>query len=537
MFKSFFFLNRLIIEFNSQLRDFRIIKAFSYEKDKLNLLLQKDDEEKILEISVNPGLPYINLKSRVSIPKKNLVDFFTDYLPLKINLFEIAENDRIIKINCDKGAFYFAVRGKYTNVFLINDDYSGSFKKTEEITSVSFREEVRKINFISEFRNLLIDIDNDDPDTIRKEYPVIGKGIISEALIRKELKEVNLKNILKEIFDEIKTGDAVIFIDQQSNEVNLAFENFRIFPYTTTKKFDSAAEALNHFLIEKFSKDNFVSKKKIIERHLERELTKISNKLNNIQSQIERGSNEEELNKKGNLLLMNINSIKKGEDKIQVEDIYNNNIPVTIKLDSKLSPKQNIDLYFEKARNEKIRLAKAKQLFAELNEEYSRLNKIKEKFLSADSQDELKLIMKELKIDNTEKIKGTDDIKNKFRHYVIYDKYNVYAGKDSKTNDLLTMKFAKQNDYWFHARSVSGSHVVLKNDNPKEGIPKNILKLVASIAAYHSKAKTSGMVPVSYTQKKYVSKRKGMEPGKVALLKEEVLIVRPEIPEGVKYEE
>jgi predicted ribosome quality control (RQC) complex YloA/Tae2 family protein len=96
----------------------------------------------------------------------------------------------------------------------------------------------------------------------------------------------------------------------------------------------------------------------------------------------------------------------------------------------------------------------------------------------------------------------------------------------------LTTKFAKQNDYWFHARSVSGSHAVLRVENYKEGIPKPILKKAASIAAYHSKAKTSKLTPVSYTLKKYVVKRKGMEPGKVNLLKEEVLLVTPEIPGG-----
>jgi predicted ribosome quality control (RQC) complex YloA/Tae2 family protein len=63
------------------------------------------------------------------------------------------------------------------------------------------------------------------------------------------------------------------------------------------------------------------------------------------------------------------------------------------------------------------------------------------------------------------------------------------------------------------------------------------LKAAASLAAYHSKAKTSGMAPVSYTQKKYVTKKKGMDPGKVALLKEAVLIVKPEIPEGCEYVE
>ena len=128
-----------------------------------------------------------------------------------------------------------------------------------------------------------------------------------------------------------------------------------------------------------------------------------------------------------------------------------------------------------------------------------------------------------------------DELKDKFRQYKIENKYLLFVGRDSKNNDLLTIKFAKQNDYWFHARSVPGSHVVLRIENTKEVVPKNVLKKAASIAAYHSKAKTSGLAPVSYSLKKYVVKKKGMEPGKVALLKEEVLLVKPEIPEGCEY--
>ena len=166
---------------------------------------------------------------------------------------------------------------------------------------------------------------------------------------------------------------------------------------------------------------------------------------------------------------------------------------------------------------------------------YSELKRIDEKFIYSKSPEDYNSIMKELNIKQDENIKPQDELKAKFKHYLIQNKYHVYVGKDSKNNDLLTLKFAKQNDYWFHARGLSGSHVVLKNENLKEGIPKNILKAAASLAAYHSKAKTAGMAPVSYTQKKYVTKKKGMEPGKVALLKEEVLIVKPEVPLDCEY--
>jgi predicted ribosome quality control (RQC) complex YloA/Tae2 family protein len=124
-----------------------------------------------------------------------------------------------------------------------------------------------------------------------------------------------------------------------------------------------------------------------------------------------------------------------------------------------------------------------------------------------------------------------------FKHYIIDNKYNLYVGKDSKNNDLLTVKFAKQNDYWFHARGVPGSHAVLRTDNSKEAIPKSVLKKAASVAAFHSKAKTSKLAPVSFTFKKYVVKRKGMDAGQVAMLKEDVIMAVPEIPQGCEYQE
>ncbi len=113
----------------------------------------------------------------------------------------------------------------------------------------------------------------------------------------------------------------------------------------------------------------------------------------------------------------------------------------------------------------------------------------------------------------------------------------MFVGKDSKNNDLLTTKFAKQNDFWFHARAASGSHAVLRVENTKEAIPKNILKKAASVAAFYSKSKTSKLAPVSYTFKKYVVKKKDLNPGQVILLKEDVLLVTPEIPAGCEMVE
>jgi predicted ribosome quality control (RQC) complex YloA/Tae2 family protein len=86
---------------------------------------------------------------------------------------------------------------------------------------------------------------------------------------------------------------------------------------------------------------------------------------------------------------------------------------------------------------------------------------------------------------------------------------------------------------WFHARGVSGSHLIIRRANKKEKIPKNIIEKAASIAAFYSKAKHSKLVPVAYTEKKYVIKRKGMPPGTVQMQKENVVMVEPKNPEQI----
>jgi predicted ribosome quality control (RQC) complex YloA/Tae2 family protein len=274
---------------------------------------------------------------------------------------------------------------------------------------------------------------------------------------------------------------------------------------------------------------------KLITKQLERDLKKTVNKLNKLSTVVERKSKEEEYTRLGNLLLVNIGKIKMGTDSIEVENIYGSNDIIKIKLNPKLSPKKNIDHYFNKSKSEKISIEKSKELLEQVKTKFKELKEIEEMLIETDDLKELKGIMKKMKIKDKDYVESTDDIRLKFKHYIIEGKYNVYVGKDSKNNDLLTTRFAKQNDFWFHARSVSGSHVVLRVENIKEVIPKNILKRTAALAAFHSKAKTAGTVPVAYTLKKYVIKKKGYPIGTVHLLKEDVLLVKPEIPKGCEF--
>jgi len=105
----------------------------------------------------------------------------------------------------------------------------------------------------------------------------------------------------------------------------------------------------------------------------------------------------------------------------------------------------------------------------------------------------------------------------------------VLAGRTDADNDLLSLKTARPSDYWFHVRGMAGSHVVLRAEKDRQPDRKT-LEAAAAVAAWHSKARSGGTVPVACTLAKFVSKPRGAKPGTVSIRKEMILKVRPVLP-------
>ncbi len=97
MYKNYFILNRIILELNSVLKNSVITEIYSQEKDKL-VMKYETKTEHFIEISVNPGEPYITLKDNLHRARKNSLDFFNEYLPVVITGFEISDHDRLLRI-------------------------------------------------------------------------------------------------------------------------------------------------------------------------------------------------------------------------------------------------------------------------------------------------------------------------------------------------------------------------------------------------------------------------------------------------------
>ena len=121
-----------------------------------------------------------------------------------------------------------------------------------------------------------------------------------------------------------------------------------------------------------------------------------------------------------------------------------------------------------------------------------------------------------------------------YRSIDVDPRWFVLVGRSNFENDEITFQVAKPTDYWFHAQGVPGSHVVLRPRAGGDGPPASVIERTASIAAHFSKAKHSSLVPVIYTQRKYVRKFRGARPGQVTCEREKMVMVPPALPDGLE---
>lgn len=113
------------------------------------------------------------------------------------------------------------------------------------------------------------------------------------------------------------------------------------------------------------------------------------------------------------------------------------------------------------------------------------------------------------------------------RRFESPDGMEVLVGRRAEDNDRLTFKLASQQDFWMHAAGVSGSHVIVRNPEGLERLPRDTLRFAAALAARYSKARNAGKVAVHVARRKDVQKPSGLAPGKVVLRRYKSVTVAP----------
>ena len=218
-----------------------------------------------------------------------------------------------------------------------------------------------------------------------------------------------------------------------------------------------------------------------------------------------------------------------GAASIEVLNYYTNE-NLTIPLDTTLTPIENAQKYFARYNKLKRTFEALTELTEETKKEIAHLDSIATALDIAESEDDLTQIRDELAEYNYIKHKYTGKkkaVKSKPFHYVSSDGYDIYVGKNNFQNDELTFKFATGNDWWFHAKGMPGSHVVVKSNN--EDLPDTTFEEAGRLAGFYSKGRDNEKVEIDYLQRKNVKKPNGAVAGFVVYYTNYSLTIHPDI--------
>ncbi|MDY2700149.1 MAG: NFACT RNA binding domain-containing protein [Lachnospiraceae bacterium] len=329
--------------------------------------------------------------------------------------------------------------------------------------------------------------------------------------------EEKLKLLYKsfsDIMEQIKNGifsPAIVY--ENGVPVEYAPLPLSMYEADSTKNYASISELLEQFYAEKNTVTRIRQKssdlRRIVQTALERNVKKYDLQLR----QMKDTEKKDKYRIYGELLNTYGYDIAPGAKSLVALNYYTNEM-ITIPLDPLLTASENAKKYFDKYSKLKRTYEALSQLTTQVKEEIDHLESIQAALDIALLEEDLAQIKEELIVSGyihrkggSKKIKFT----SKPFHYISSDGFHIYVGKNNYQNDELTFKFATGNDWWFHAKGIPGSHVVVKSEGAS--LPDSTFEDAARLAAYYSKARSQDKVEIDYTEKKNVKKPSGGKPG------------------------
>ncbi|MBR1670473.1 MAG: NFACT family protein [Butyrivibrio sp.] len=224
-------------------------------------------------------------------------------------------------------------------------------------------------------------------------------------------------------------------------------------------------------------------------------------------------------------------SAAEGDKSITVNDYYTGK-DISIPLDPTLSASQNAKKYFDRYTKLKRTAMALEEQMKEVSESIEQLESIATALDIAKKEEDLIQIRQELSesgyIKSHPQGKGRrEKIKSQPFHYLSSDGFDIFVGKNNFQNDELTFKMANGGDWWFHAKKIPGSHVVLLTGG--RDVPDRAFEEAAALAAFYSKGKNQEKVEIDYLRRKDVKKPSGAKPGFVVYYTNYSMAIAPDI--------
>lgn len=454
------------------------------------------------------------------------------------------------------------IMGKYSNLIIMNEDgrILDSIKRVDEdmsrarlvLPGMTYEMPPRdnRISFVdSNEEQIRTAIKNMKPVELSKGLISAFEGV-SPVLSREWAHYATRGREMRCDALDANTADRLAFAIMQSKESLLNNKNCytvvsdkdgllkdfsftRLSQYGTlmvTKELDSASGLLDYFYAQRDKVVRLKQRANDLFRFLLNTSERITKRLANQREELKECSKKDEMKLRGDILSANIYRLKKGDEYVELENFYDENCPIIdIKLDIMLNPAQNAQKYYLNYRKSVTAEKKLAEQLKLGEEELEYIDSVFDALTRAESENdvnELRMELAEQGYIRAVRLKGKPPKGLPPYEYVSSDGFTIFAGRNNKQNDKLTMKTAAKTDIWLHTHNIAGAHVIIATDG--ETPPDSTIEEAALIAAVNSKAKDSAQVPVDYCLNKFVKKPAGAKPGMVIFSNNKTLYVKPD---------
>lgn len=569
----------IVHELNRNLLDGRINKIAQPETDELLLTIKTPGGQRRLSISASASLPLIYL-TEGNKPSPMTAPNFCMLLRKHINNGRITKIwqpklERIIHFEIEhldelgdlcKKELIVEIMGKHSNIIFCNEDgtiidsikhVSSQMSSVREvlpgrtyfIPDTMEKSDPLSVSF-AEFQRVLTEKPMPLSKAVYTSFtgisPVVAEEIcylsgIDSSLTPRELSEDLLTHLYRQFtlyFEEVSAGHfspAIYYHGAEPKEFSaLPLTHFSQY---IRKEYDSISRLLEDYYAEKNTLTRIRQKSVDLRRVVQTALERNRKKYDLQAKQLRDTENREKFKVYGELIHTYGYNLEPGAKKLEALNYYTNEM-ITIPLDSTKTPQENALKYFEKYNKQKRTFEALTFLIEETRDDISYLESVSNALDIALSEDDLTQIKEELIESGYIRRKFTKKkvkITSKPFHYLSSDGYHIYVGKNNLQNEELTFHFASGNDWWFHAKGIPGSHVIVKTNG--EELPDRTFEEAGKLAAYYSKNRGSEKIEIDYIEKKHVKKPKGGKPGFVVYYTNYSLMIDSDISQIKQLED
>lgn len=339
-----------------------------------------------------------------------------------------------------------------------------------------------------------------------------------------------LYNAFAALVSDVKEGRfAPEIIYDGSAPLEYAAVPLTLYHDKTVKQYDSISSLIEDFYREKSVvvriRQKSADLRKIVTTALERNVKKLDLQ----KKQLEDTEKKDKFRIYGELINTYGYTVPEGAKSFEALNYYTNET-ITIPLDPDMTALENGKKYFEKYSKLKRTAESLTGIIEEVSDEVAQLESILTSLDIAVDEADLAEIKEELTQSGYIRFKaGTkkQKVTSKPFHFVSSDGFDIYVGRNNLQNDRLTFEFANGGDWWFHAKKMPGSHVIVKTEGRE--VPDRTFEEAARLAAHFSKGRGTDRVEIDYLLRKNVKKPAKAKPGFVVYYTNYSMIIDDDI--------